>query len=184
MVKLAPKNPAVEEDGVRTALYGAGKKPVQSLQTLADHLRNWHNLYVRYGVLPDVVVDDKALKAVLEIMVQPVLLVADGKGVTLSQQLFFAQGIKQMTKVDSSATLTLQEYYDVAIQFAQAIPHPKPVALKLFYTSSDQPSDRGDGPDKQGGKGGKGGKGKGPEDNSGRVKRLNTLDGTPTSGCL
>ena len=36
LVKLAPKNPAVEEEGVRTALYGAGKKPVQSLQTLAD----------------------------------------------------------------------------------------------------------------------------------------------------
>ena len=77
-------------------------------------------------MLPDVVVDDKALKAALEIMVQPVLLVADGKGVTLSQRLFFAQGIKQMNTVDSSATLTLQEYYDVAILFAQAIPHLKP----------------------------------------------------------
>ena len=52
-------------------------------------------------MLPDVVVDDKALKAALEIMVQPVLLVADGKGVNLSQRLFFAQGMKQTTKGDS-----------------------------------------------------------------------------------
>ena len=29
-------------------------------------------------------VDDKALKGVLEIMIQPVLLLADGKGVTLT----------------------------------------------------------------------------------------------------
>ena len=60
-------------------------------------------------MLPDVVLDDKALKAALEIMVQPVLLVADGKGVNLSQWLFFAQGMKQTTKGDSSATLTLKE---------------------------------------------------------------------------
>ena len=32
-------------------------------------------VYVRYGVLPDVVVDNKALKAALEIMLQPVPLV-------------------------------------------------------------------------------------------------------------
>jgi hypothetical protein len=57
-VKLAPKNPAVEEEGVRTALYGAAKKQVQSLQTLADHLRTWYNLYLRYCALPEVVVDD------------------------------------------------------------------------------------------------------------------------------
>ena len=55
-----------------------------------DHLRYWYNLYLRYWALPDVVVDDKALKGALEIMVQPVLLVADGKGVILSQRLFFA----------------------------------------------------------------------------------------------
>ena len=92
-------------------------------------------------MLPDVVVDDKALKAALEIMVQPVLLVADGKGVNLSQRLFFAQGMKQTTKGDSSATLTLKEYYDVAILFAQSIPHPKTVAIKLFYTPSDKTPD-------------------------------------------
>ena len=139
-------------------------------------------------MLPDVVVDDKALKAALEIMVQPVLLVADGKGVNLSQKLFFAQGMKQTTNGDSSATLTLKEYYDVAILFAQSIPHPKTVAIKLFYTSSDQTSDRGDGPEKKGGKGAKGGKGRPAgleqEDNSGKVKKINTLDGTQTSVCL
>ena len=39
LVKLAPKNPAVEEEGVRTALYGAAKKQVQSLrlwQTISE----------------------------------------------------------------------------------------------------------------------------------------------------
>ncbi len=50
MVKLAPKNPAVEEEGVRTALYGAAKKQVQSLKTLADHLRTWYNLYLNLVV--------------------------------------------------------------------------------------------------------------------------------------
>ena len=68
--------------------------------------------------------------------------------------------MKQTTNGDSSTTLTLKEYYDVAILFAQSIPHPKTVAIKLFYTSSDQTSDRGDGPEKKGGKGAKGGKGR------------------------
>ena len=54
------------------------KKQVQSLQTLADHLRTWYNLYLRYCALPEVVVDEKALKGVLGIMLQPVLLVTDG----------------------------------------------------------------------------------------------------------
>ena len=48
LVKLAPQNPEVEEAGVRTALYGAARKPVQSLETLADHLRTWYNMYLRY----------------------------------------------------------------------------------------------------------------------------------------
>ncbi len=98
-------------------------------------------------------VDEKALKGVLKIMVQPVLLVADRKGANLSQQFFFAQGMKQMNKGDSSTTLTLKEFYDVAILFAQSIPHPKPVAIKLFYTSSDPSSAKGDGSDKKGGTG-------------------------------
>ena len=92
--------------------------------------------------------------------------------------------MKQVNKGDSSATLTLKEYYDVAILFAQSIPHPKTVALKLFYTASDQSSDRGDGPEKKGGKG-KGDRGiANNNDNSGRGKEVNTLDGTPTSVCL
>ena len=165
-------------------MYGAAKKQVQNLQTLADHLRTWYNLYLRYCALPEVVVDDKALKGVLESMVQPVLLLADGKGVTLSQQLFFALGMKQMQKGDSAATLTLKEFYDVAIMFAQSIPHPKPVAIKLFYTSSDLSSAKGDGSDKKGGKG-KGDKNKATDNtNSGRGTKVNTLDGTPNSVCL
>ena len=79
----------------------------------------------------------------LEIVVQPVLLLADWKGVTLSQQLFFALGMKQITKGDNAATLTLKEFYEVAILFAQSIPHPKSVAIKLFYTSSDSSSTKG-----------------------------------------
>jgi hypothetical protein len=50
LVKLAPRNPEVEEAGVRTALYGAARKPVQSLETLADHLRTWYNMYLRYSI--------------------------------------------------------------------------------------------------------------------------------------
>jgi len=130
------------------------------------------------------VVDDKALKGVLEIMVQPVLLLADGKVVTLSQQLFFALGMKQITKGDNAATLTLKEFYEVTILFAQSIPHPKSVAIKLFYTSSDSSSTKGAGSDKKGGKG-KGDRGK-DNDNakSGRGTKVNTLDGTPNYVCL
>ena len=76
-------------------------------------------------------------------MVKPVISVPDANGVTLSQKIFFAQGMKQKQLGDSSATLTLTEYYDVAIQFAQSIPHPKAVAIKLFYSSSNQSSERG-----------------------------------------
>ena len=84
-----------------------------------------------------------------------------------------------MNKGDSAATLTLKEFYDVAILFAQSIPHPKPVTIKLFYTSSDPSSAKGDGSDK------KGGKGKGAE--SGRDtwdNRYATLDGTRDGLCL
>jgi hypothetical protein len=92
--------------------------------------------------------------------------------------------MKQMHKEDSAATLTLKEFYDVAILFAQSIPHPKPVAIKLFYTSSDLSSAKGDGSDKKGGKG-KGDKSKATDNtNSGRGTKVNTLDGTPNSVCL
>ena len=110
LVKLAPRNPEVEEAGVRTAFYGAARKPVQSLQTLADHIRTWYNMYQQYIAFRDVVVDTKALKSVLVDMVKPVISVLDANGVTLSQKIFFAQGMKQANLGDSSATLTLEEY--------------------------------------------------------------------------
>ena len=162
LVKLAPWNQEVEEAGVRTALYGAARKQVQSLQTLADHLRTWYNMYRRYTAFRDVVVDSKALKSVLVDMVKPVISVPDANGVTLSQKIFFAQGMKQTQLGDNSATLTLTEYYEVAIQYAQLIPHPKAVDIKLFYTSSEHQADQGNGTgNAKGGKGSKGGNGKG-----------------------
>ena len=77
-------------------------------------------------------------------MVKPVISVPDANGATLSQKIFFTQGMKQAQLRDSSATLTLKEYYDVAIQFAQSIPHPKAVGIKLFYmyTSSEHQQNR------------------------------------------
>ena len=86
----------------------------------------------------DVVVDTKALKSVLVDMVKPVISVLDANGVTLSQKIFFDERMKQSHLRDSSMTLTLKEYYGVAIKFAQSIPHQKSVGIKLFYTSSEQ----------------------------------------------
>ena len=95
---------------------------------------------------------------------------------------------KQTQLGDSSATLTLKEYYDVAIQFAQSIPHPKAVAIKLFYTSSEHQAEQGNRTgNAKGGKGSKGGNGKSGNGNGGRgqyASRPNTLDGTMNTLCL
>ena len=120
LVKLAPRaeprgRGSWSPNSSVTALYGAARKQVQSLQTLADHLRTWYNMYRRYTAFRGVVVDSKALKSVLVDMVKPVISVPDANGVTLSQTIFFAQGMKQTQLGDSSATLTLTEYYEVAI---------------------------------------------------------------------
>ena len=84
-------------------------------------------------------------------------------------------------------TLTLKEYYDVAIKFAQSIPHQKSVGIKLFYTSSEQQAEQGNGTgNAKGGKGSKGGNGNGGR-TGGRGQygsRPPTLDGTMNTLCL
>jgi hypothetical protein len=153
-------------------------------------LRHWritseHGTTCTYDIaFRGVVVDTKALKSVLVDMVKPVISVLDANGVTLSQKIFFDEGMKQSHHRDSSVTLTLKEYYDVAIKFAQSIPHQNSVGIKLFYTSSEQQAEQGNGTgNSKGGKGSKGGNGNGGR-TGGRGSRPPTLDGTMNTLCL